>query len=316
MIIDKIDKKILEAIRGELVSGEKLSATLGISRTAVWKRIKKLEDLGYKIKHERKGYRLEKTTNYLLCTEIESILKTRWLGKNYIFFKQINSTNIFAKKEELEDGTVVLAETQTGGKGRKGRKWLSVEGKGLYFSIVLNRNIPINELMTFSFIFPVGVKKAIEKETGLKINIKWPNDLYLNNKKLAGFLIETEFEGNYLYKLVAGIGININHDLKDLQELKETATSLKIETGKEYDRKSLFGKILSEIENLVEEFDRKKVIEEVDKSLLWKGERVKLVDEGIEGVLVGLNSSGGIRVFTDNKIKDFYSGEITLRRAE
>ncbi|WP_457626527.1 biotin--[acetyl-CoA-carboxylase] ligase [Persephonella sp.] len=189
MPVDKIDIQIIKAIRKETVSGEKLSSVLGISRTAVWKRIKKLEDLGYKIKHEKKGYRLEKTTDYLIQTEIEDLLKTKWLGKNYIFFRQINSTNTFAKEKNLTDGTVVLAESQTDGKGRKGRKWFSVDKKGLYFSIVLKRDIPLSELMVFSLIFPVGVKKAVEEEAGVKPYIKWPNDLYINGKKFAGFLV-------------------------------------------------------------------------------------------------------------------------------
>jgi len=312
--MDRTDLFILDQIGRKRVSGKKLSEVLKVSRTAVWKRIKKLEDLGYKISHNKKGYLLEGRSPYLLPSEIN--LRTKWIGKNYIFFRSVNSTNIYAKENDLPDGTVVLAESQTSGKGRKGRKWISSEGKGLYFSIVLKRSISPTDLLIYSLTFPLSVKKAVENKTGLPVKIKWPNDLYVNNKKISGFLIETEIEGNCVTKLIAGIGININQTEKDLKSIKDIASSLRLELGKEVDRKEIFSDILLEIEKNLNNFDRNRVLKEVEESLLWKGDKVRLIDENVEGVLIGLNSLGGIRIFTDNKIKDFYSGDLTLRRGE
>ena len=312
--MDKIDRYIIEQISKNRISGEELSKLLGISRTAIWKRIKKLESLGYKISHDKKGYFLEERTEFLLPYELD--LKTQWLGRNYIFFHTINSTNIYAKENELPDGTVILAENQTTGKGRKGRKWVSTEGKGLYFSVVLERDISPAELLIYSLLFPVAVRKAIIQKTDLPVQIKWPNDLYLNGKKLAGFLIETEIEGNSATKLIAGIGININQTEEDLGEIKDIATSLRQEYGKNIDRKRLFADILQSIEEEIDNFDKSRIIKEVEENLLWKGEKIKLIDEDIEGRLIGLNEFGGIRILTDKGLKDFYSGDITVRRIE
>lgn len=312
--MDKTDLFILDKIGKKRVSGKELSKLLGISRTAVWKRIKKLENLGYRISHDKKGYILEDRSPYLLPSEL--YLKTRWIGKNYIFFRSVNSTNIYAKEKDLPDGTVVFAENQTSGRGRKGRRWISTEGKGLYFSVVLRRNISPTDLLVYSLVFPLSVKKVLQKKTGLPVKIKWPNDLYINNRKISGFLIETEIEGNCVTKLIAGIGINLNQTEEDLSILKDTATSVRLEFGKEIERKEIFSHILSEMEKNLDSFDRKKVLKEVEEGLLWKGERVRLIDEKVEGILVGLNELGGIRIFTDNKIKDYYSGDLTIRRAE
>ncbi|WP_457635940.1 biotin--[acetyl-CoA-carboxylase] ligase [Persephonella sp.] len=312
--MDRTDIFILEQIIKKRITGEELSRLLGISRTAVWKRIKKLEDLGYKISHNRKGYLLEGRSPYLLPYELD--LKTKWLGKKYIFFKSVNSTNVYAKENDLSDGTVVFAENQTEGRGRKGRKWISTEGKGLYFSVVLKRNIPPTDLLVYSLVFPLSVKKVLQNKTDLPVKIKWPNDLYINGKKTAGFLVETELEGNSVVKLVAGVGINLNQTEDDLISVRDTASSVMLELGRELDRKEIFSDILSEMEKNLDSFKAENVIKEAEEDLLWKGKRVVLVDEKVEGVLIGLNDLGGIKIFTDNKIKDYYSGDLTLRRAE
>lgn len=311
--MDKIDEKILKFIEKNRVSGERLAKYLNISRTAIWKRIKKLEKLGYQIEHSPEGYKLIKETPFITPYSFKKHLKTKWLGKNYIFFEEVNSTNVYAKENNLPDGTVILAEYQTSGKGRKGRIWLSPKGKGLYFSIVLKRSIPVAHLLNFSLLFPLSVKNVIEKHAKIPVKIKWPNDLYINEKKFAGFLIETDIENNQIEKVIAGIGININDKPEDFENI-DIATSLFIETGETFNRKQIFAEILLEIEKNIEEFEPKKVIKEVEGSLLWKGEKVKILDENISGILLGLNEIGGLRIFTDNGIKDIYSGDLSLRR--
>ncbi|WP_457623177.1 biotin--[acetyl-CoA-carboxylase] ligase [Persephonella sp.] len=310
--MDKIDQIILEELESNKISGEKLSKKLGISRVAVWKRIKKLEKLGYKISHSQDGYRLLEKSPFLLPYEVSKILKTEKIGKNYIFFEEITSTNSFGKSEDLPDGTVVLAEYQTKGRGRKGRTWISSKGKGLYFSIILKSDYPIKDLLKLSLLFPYSVKKALEKFVKSKIKIKWPNDLYINNKKFAGFLIETEIEGSEIQKITAGIGININNEKEELKGLEETATSLKIEEGKYFQRVDIFVEILKEIENSLKMFNKIDLTDEIQKDLLWIGEYVFIVDEKIEGKLIGLDSSGGLKLLTKKGLKILLTGDVTV----
>ncbi len=312
--MDKIDETILKLIERENISGEKLSSLLKVSRTAVWKRIRKLEKLGYTIEHSQKGYRLIKPTDYLVPYELKKHLKTNWLGQNYIFFEEINSTNIYAKENNLPHGTVVLAENQTAGKGRKGRKWVSQKGKGLYFSIVLKKTPPINSFLIYSLLFPAVVKKSLEEFISKKIYIKWPNDLYLNNKKLAGFLIESEIEGNEISRVIVGIGININNTEEAFKNLDKPATSLFIEERKELPRKKIFAKILENIENCLEDIKPEEILKTVEDSLLWKGKKVYLPEIDIEGVLLGLNKEGGLLLDTEKGIETIYSGDLTLRQ--
>ncbi len=317
--IDDIDTKILKNISYNFASGQNLATELNISRTAVWKRIQKLKELGYEIESSKNGYKLKKKTNYLLPIEIYQCLKTSFIGKNYIFFKEIDSTNDYAKRcKELEDGTVVLAETQTSGKGRKGRQWISSKGKGIYLSIVLYPKIQINDILKFSLIFPIAVKEAVEKNIGQEVCIKWPNDLYLNGNKFAGILTETEVEGNEISRVIVGIGINVNNEFSDFKDLESTATSLRLETGKNIDRKKLLCDLLEEIEIKYGEYFIKKseIIEKVNQSLLWRGQKVKLIDGNheIEGELIKVDDTGGLIIKTETGIQTIYSGDLTLRK--
>ncbi|WP_457623992.1 biotin--[acetyl-CoA-carboxylase] ligase [Persephonella sp.] len=309
--MDRIDEIILERIKRDTVSGEELSEILGISRSAVWKRIRKLEEYGYTIDRNRKGYRLKEGSDLLLPYEVRPYIKTNWLGKNYIFFEEIQSTNSFARENDYPDGTVVVAESQTAGRGRKGRKWISVPHRGIYASIILKRNINPYVLPVFSLLFPLAVRNVLQEVSGLEVKIKWPNDLYVNGKKIAGFLIETDLEGNTVQKIVAGFGININHNKEDLKGLN-IGTSLKIITGQNFNRKEIIAKVLMEIEKNIDNFDKEKVIQQVNNSLLWKGKKIRIIDDNIKGILIGLNSTGGIVIQTKNGEKYIYSGDVSL----
>ncbi len=315
--LDNIDLKILELTEKETISGEKLSSIFNISRTAVWKRIKKLEKLGYEFLHTSEGYKLKKKTPYLLENEIKPFLETKFIGKNYIFFEEIDSTNNYLKNNEFEEGTVVIAEAQTAGKGRKGRKWISIKEKGLYFSILLKPKIPVSDILKFSLIFPLALHKTI-LDFGIQAKIKWPNDIYINGKKTAGILTETDIEGNEISKAVIGIGINISHTQKDLHEIKDIATSLLIEKKEKIDRKDFFAELLKNIEKNYFSYIEGKLntIKEIEKNMLWINEKVSLIDDQnkIEGTLLGLNEFGGLKIKTKNKTIDFYTGDLTIRR--
>jgi len=244
-------------------------------------------------------------------------MKTNWLGKNYLFFEGIYSTNSLAKENDYPDGTVIFAEHQTAGRGRKGKKWISVPYKGIQASIILKKkNIDLSTLPVFTLLFPLSVRNVLMGVSGLDVKIKWPNDLYINNKKVAGFLSETDLEGNTIQKIIVGFGININQSEKDFSPISDIATSLFIETGKTFDRKMILVKILEEIEKKIEKFSPKKTIQEINDCLLWKGERVYLPDEDIHGELVEVDITGGIKILTEDRLKTFYSGEISLRKLQ
>ncbi|WP_456383525.1 biotin--[acetyl-CoA-carboxylase] ligase [Persephonella sp.] len=314
--MDRIDEIILERIKRDTVSGEELSEILGISRSAVWKRIRKLEEYGYTIDRNRKGYRLKEGSDLLLPYEVRPYIKTNWLGKNYIFFEEIQSTNSFARENDYPDGTVVVAESQTAGRGRKGRKWISVPHRGIYASIILKRNINPYVLPVFSLLFPLAVRNVLQEVSGLEVKIKWPNDLYVNGKKIAGFLIETDLEGNTVQKIVAGFGININQTEDELSWILDTATSLHIETGNIFDRKSTLGKILVELEKRIDSFSPEDTIREINEGLLWKGEEVYIPDENVHGKLLGVDNYGGVKILMENGVKSFYSGDLSLRKVQ
>ncbi len=321
-MIDELDKKILKKIKRNLVSGQQLATELSITRTAVWKRINKLKQLGYKIKSTPKGYLLLEEGDLLLEEEVKPLLSTSLIGKRYIYLQNIDSTNNYAKQNILEEGTVVVAQKQTSGKGRKNRKWIST-GKGLYFSIVLKPPVPITELMRFSLIFPYSITKTVEKFTDLNPQIKWPNDVYLNNKKLSGILLESEIEAEKINKLIVGIGLNVNDTQKDLKQLSDIATSMYIETGKTFSKKEVFAFLLNEIENVYIKYIsdlkfRKDLLSYIDRKLLWKGEKVILVDQDkkIEGTLIGIDESGSILIKEKNKTTKVYSGDLSLRKKD
>ncbi len=316
-MIDNIDLKILKLTDKKTVSGEELSSLFNISRTAIWKRIKKLEKAGYLFEHKKEGYKLIKRTDYLLENEIKPLLKTSLLGKKYIFFEEIDSTNIYAKNNEFPEGTIIVAESQTAGKGRKGRKWISTKGKGIYFSTILKPKIDIKNILKFSLIFPLSVFETIKQE-GLNPKIKWPNDVYLNNKKVSGILLESDIEGAEIKKIVVGIGININHSAEELEEIKNIATSLYLEKGRKINRKKFFANLINNIENKYFEFLEGKLnpVKEVEKYLLWKGKEIEIIDNlnNIKGILKGLNRDGGVIIKKDNNLMSFFSAEISLRK--
>ena len=286
-----------------------------VSRVAIWKKIKKLEELGYKIDKNRQGYKLISKPDKLLPFELLPELRTEKIGKKYIYFEKINSTNNYIKENrDLEDGTVVLAEFQESGKGRKGRKWVSPAYKGLYFSILLNESINIIDILKLSLFFSYLIKKVLERYISREIFIKWPNDLYINGKKFGGVLIETEIEGNEINRVIVGIGLNINSDYEDLKEVLDVATSLYIEEGIKFDRKKILIDILEELEKNLSNLSSINLVKSIENSLLWKGEKVKILDENIEGTVLGLSENGALLLKTDNGVKTIFSGDLSVRK--
>lgn len=220
--------------KGGVVSGEELSQSLGVSRTAVWKQIKLLRDLGYIIEATpSRGYRLAKAPDTLIPAEIQSALGTRLIGREVVYFEETDSTNVRAHElgeAAAPDGTVVIAEHQTAGKGRRGRQWISPPGVNLYTSVLLRPDILPRFATQLTFVSAVAVARAIEDVTDLEPRVKWPNDVLLGGKKVAGLLNEMSAETESINYVILGIGVNLNMSAGQFPaDLRYPATSVALE---------------------------------------------------------------------------------------
>ena len=250
---------VLQALRQapHPLSGEVLAARLGLSRAAVWKRINRLKALGYAIEGSpRRGYLLLAATEKLLPEEIALGLQTRRLLGPVHHFDELASTNDLAKElaaQGAPEGTLVVAESQTRGRGRLGRQWDSPPGTGLYVSLLLRPELPPTEMPQITLTTAVAVARAVRRVTGLTPGIKWPNDLLLDGKKLGGILTEMETESDQIRHLVVGLGLNVNNPAFPA-ELAAIATSLALATGRSYSRVRLLQAWLEEFEELYGRF--------------------------------------------------------------
>jgi BirA family biotin operon repressor/biotin-[acetyl-CoA-carboxylase] ligase len=241
----------------EPISGERLATSLGLSRAAVWKRIKRLQALGYAIVGSpRKGYRLLAIPDKLLPGEIATGLKVRRLKGPIHHFETLPSTNDLAKElaaSQAPEGTLVVAEGQSRGRGRLGREWSSPPGAGLYVSVLLRPPLPPSDLPQITLTAAVAVVRALKRATGVAPGIKWPNDLILAGKKLGGILTEMETESDQIRHLVLGLGLNVNNR-EFPAEIRDLATSLALVTGRSFSRLAILKAWLEELESLYQLF--------------------------------------------------------------
>ncbi|KUO68247.1 MAG: biotin--acetyl-CoA-carboxylase ligase [Clostridia bacterium BRH_c25] len=320
--------KILEELKannGQAVSGEDISRRLGISRTAVWKHIKRLRDEGYSIESQtNSGYRLVGSPDVLSFSELEPFLHTKCIGRNIIYLDNVTSTNTYAKKaaeKPFQEGTVVIAEEQTGGKGRLGRHWVSPRGKGIWMSIMLKPDILPNDAPKLTIAAALAVVKALWSCCRLEARIKWPNDITAGGKKLCGILTEMSAEADEIKHVIIGIGINANLELEDFgPEVSSIATSVKLESGNTVLRKDLAASVLYEFEEIYKVFVRDGSIkfflnEYKDKSaVLGKEIRVISKKEEITGLAVDISEDGHLVVkLADGSLREIMSGEVSVR---
>ncbi|MDE2222168.1 MAG: biotin--[acetyl-CoA-carboxylase] ligase [Candidatus Omnitrophica bacterium] len=290
------------------ISGEEISARLKISRAAIWKHMQELRSEGYEITAvPHLGYRLMTCPDKLLGYEITADLGTRTIGKQVIVKDTVVSTMDEAFRlgmENCPDGTVVCAESQSKGRGRLGRSWVSPRGKGLYFSFVLRPRLPLNQLPQLTLMAAVALIEAIETASGLKAAIKWPNDILFENHKLAGILTELRAESDQVKFVVVGIGLNVN---ASVNQLAPQATSLKAASGKSFNRTEVFQAVLRCLDKgyariLHHEFD--KIMAEWCKHSATLHKRVRITDPAgsVEGEAVDLDEDGALLVRKDNGV--------------
>ena len=250
------DAKILTALRAhpDGVSGADLAEQLGVTRAAIWGHIEALRQLGYDIEAgPHFGYRLVSAPDALYADDLLARLgKTKIVGRDIHVFEQTTSTNDVIEKlarDGVKEGAVVFAESQTKGRGRLGRAWMSPARKGLWFSILLRPELRPQETTQLTVASATALRRAIQSETGLNPEIKWPNDILIGGKKVAGILTELSAELDRVKHVILGVGVDVNLGANEFpQELRRTATSLKIETGKAVSRPELATAILRELD--------------------------------------------------------------------
>ncbi|HJV34933.1 biotin--[acetyl-CoA-carboxylase] ligase [Geomonas sp.] len=320
----EVDGRILELFRSGdgFVSGEALSRLLGLSRTAVWKHVNALRSAGYLIEAvPAKGYRLLDSPRLLNKHDIGQGLTTRRIGANLVCLKETESTNSVAFKMAEEgacEGTVVIADGQSAGKGRLGRIWLSPAGVNLYCSIVLRPPISPMAACQLTFLSAVAVARAIENCSELTPQIKWPNDVLIGGKKVAGLLNEMNAETEKVNFVVLGIGVNLNVRLSQLGgTLRYPATSLIEESGVEVDRVAFTRTLLTEIDDLYDRFlvEGEGAIrnEWLERSAM-RGRQVKVSvgERQFAGVVQGVDQFGALLVLVGDKVETVLSGDVSL----
>lgn len=313
---------VLVSNTGTFVSGEELSRDLNISRSAVWKHIEELRQEGYVIEAAtRKGYRIMQRPDILHPREINRYLKTVKMGNYMEYFQTIESTNLLAKElaqRGAPEGTVVVAEEQTGGRGRLKNKWFSPRG-GIYFSLILRPVVQLHQASLLTLLSAVAVVQAVEEVTGLSAKIKWPNDIFVGTKKLAGILLEMNAEIDLINYVVTGIGINVNISAGDFpSDLAQIAVSLKELLGKEILRPLLLAAVLKRIETLYEKALDKgfgEIITEWKKHDITLGRklRVDTPDGMLVGKCVGISENGTLLLETEPKqVVNIFAGDVSL----
>lgn len=302
-----VEEKILRLLKESKprpISGQEIAHLLGISRTAVWKRMRELQSLGYEVEAStRSGYRLIRSPDLLIPFEIKFDLRTRWMGRRIHYFQTIDSTNSEAYNLALngaKQGEIVVAESQKRGRGRLGRKWFSPPFSNLYLSVILRPRIPPHQASLVTLMAAVATAEAIEKYLNLKPLIKWPNDILLENRKVAGLLNEIRSEGDRIDFIILGIGININMEETQFpEEIRPLATSLKIEKGEPISRKELLCNLLKELEEWYEIFLKEggdRILKAWREKSKIKGRviRVSSFGQSLMGKAIDVDSEGAL----------------------
>lgn len=319
-------EKVLRALRSteEYVSGQQLCEALGVSRTSVWKSINSLREDGYQIDAiPNKGYKIIGSPDSIAKEEIASRLHTKRIGKEIYYFSKIDSTNQYAKKlgeEGAPDGTIVIADEQTKGKGRSGRHWVTPPGSAIAFTILLRPKLPPASISMVTLVKGLAVCNAIRELYHLPVGIKWPNDVVIDGRKICGILTEMSAEVDGVHYIVIGTGINTNVDSFP-DEIKDVATSLKIQLGRPVDRAEVLVRVIEFFEEYYEKFeedgDLRRLQDTYNEELLNMNEGVRVLDPKGEytGVALGIDPEGQLLVKRDDtgEIVKVWSGEVSVR---
>ncbi|MDD1694038.1 MAG: biotin--[acetyl-CoA-carboxylase] ligase [Methanoregula sp.] len=313
--------EILERAQSPL-SGETISNELGVTRSAVWKHINELRMMGYDISSSQKeGYQLAQTSSKLLPYEIHKKLRTQFIGKKMRYFENTPSTIWVGKQLTSEgdvekmNGMVIIAEEQTGGVGRMGRAWVSPSG-GIWITIVLKPRVPIDHIFMITMAGSIAVARAIRKEFNLGALIKWPNDIFIGNKKVAGLLLELSADSDVVHHCLLSIGIDVNVPVTNFSpDLQNQITSICAEVGHKVDRASFLARLLKEFEShlfLIESGEYDAIIQEWKSISCTLENRVQIrtLKNSFEGDAVDIDEYGALIIKKANgKLERVIAGD-------
>lgn len=343
-----IKEEILKTLRKSenYVSGQELCEKLGVSRTAVWKAVTKLKEEGYEIDSvSNRGYCLRTLPDVVTEAEIGSRLRTAVMGRHCVCFDSVDSTNIQAKKlaeEGAPHGTLVCAQSQREGRGRRGKTWISPPGEAVYMSLLLRPAIRPEHASILTLVMGLAAAKACNEllrraaaetaagrdergleetgdgQEGLWVGLKWPNDLVLDGRKTAGMLTEMSAEIDCIHYVIIGVGINVNE--KKFPEDLPQAASLRQAAGKPLKRAELIALCMEYFETYYSEFEKTEDLRELKEAyeelLVNRGRQVRVLEPVNEhtGTALGINEQGELLVrLPDGQVEAIYAGEVSVR---
>ena len=309
------------------VSGQQISERFGVSRTAVWKVIRQLQEDGYRVEAVRnKGYHIVDSPDVMTKEELSSLMNTRWAGRNILYYDVTDSTNLRIKQvgdEGAPHGTLAVADRQTAGRGRRGRTWESPAGSSIYMSILLRPEIAPNKASMLTLVMALsvaeGIRQCMSQAECPALQIKWPNDIIINGKKLAGILTEMSSQIDYINHVTVGAGINVN--MPDVpEEIAQTATSLRIECGHTVKRAPLIAAVMERLEENYEIFlktqDLSGLIDRYSALLVNRDREVQILGakETYRAHAIGIDRTGELIVRReDGTVEKIYAGEVSVR---
>jgi BirA family transcriptional regulator, biotin operon repressor / biotin---[acetyl-CoA-carboxylase] ligase len=323
------DACILSALRRStngFISGAELSQQLGITRAAIWARIEELRSLGYDIAASpHQGYQLLSVPDVLHADDLLSLVqRNEIIGRDIRVFEETSSTNDVAEKlarDGVKEGVVVFAESQTRGRGRLGRKWISPPRKGLWFSVLLRPDLRPQAATQLTVVAATALLRALREQTGLVPEIKWPNDILIRGRKVAGVLTELSAELDHVKHLILGIGVDVNLTASEFPaDLRKVATSLKIEAGRHIQRSSLAAAILRELDRdyeCIRTHRFQEIADEWEQHCATLGRRVSIqIGERIlQGHAEALDEDGALLLRTQHgRLERIIGGDVTLQK--
>lgn len=317
--------EILKLLResSDYVSGQELCERFGVSRTAVWKAIGQLKKEGYEIEAvQNRGYMLKDHEDVFGQHELESRMKTRWAGHPVCYYESVGSTNQQAKlnaENGCGQGTLVVADMQTAGRGRRGKAWSSPPGTNVYFTLILKPEYDPDCVSMVTLVMALAVAEGIRATCGVEAGIKWPNDIVADGKKLCGMLTEMSMERDYIHHVVVGAGINVKRQ-EFAPEIAMTAVSLEQICGREVSRAQLIANVMKAFEDYYDRFEQEHslagLLEPYNRLLVSRDREVCVLDPkgDYRGISRGVNTRGELLVeLADGRVTEVYAGEVSVR---
>ena len=314
-----MERVLRRLMTGETVSGEMIAQELGVTRAAVHQHIGQLRDLGFSIESAaRQGYRLTACPDSLLAPVVQHGLSALWAGRQVVYLKTVGSTNRHARMlaaQGAQHGTLVLADSQTEGRGRRGRSWISPAGEGIFMSLILRPQTHPSQIARLSLLTALAVAEAIAEATGLDARIKWPNDIVIDGRKVCGLLLEMDADESAVHSVVAGVGVNVHQQSFD-EEIVHTASSLDLLSGRTNSRAAI-------VRAFLEAFERAMAMDDMDMMRAYcarsatLGQRVQVISltGTYTGTAEGITDSGSLLVRADEtgELREVLAADVSVR---